>query len=253
MNCPSVAVITVTLNAEDCIEYNLLNVAAQSYPCSHIIVDGGSTDGTLRLVRDMQKVYKHIELTVQKDNGIYDAMNKAITLVRERFDIIALLNADDLYTGVDSLGEMVRALGRDSDVLFSNVGYVTDAGLALKRLTTYSSDDRLDKSFFLSGGQFAHPGMIAKSVVYERLMYDSGLDIAADYRFQVELSQSLFKIKVLPGHFVNQRMGGFSQSGFRSFLRGKLQIYLGARLIFGRLNSFRVVLMNLVRKFRARK
>lgn len=92
MSAPRISVITPCLNARETIERTLRSVHTQGYPnLQHVVVDGGSTDGTLDLVRQ----YEDIVLISEPDDGLSDALNKGLRLADG--DIIGWLNADDLY------------------------------------------------------------------------------------------------------------------------------------------------------------
>ena len=91
---PAISVITVVYNnvqfIEQCIQ-SVINQINKSY--EFIIIDGGSTDGTLEIIK---KYIKHIDLLIsEKDNGIFDAMNKGIINSRGNFKIF--LNSDDIF------------------------------------------------------------------------------------------------------------------------------------------------------------
>lgn len=93
-NTPLVTIITSTFNAVSELENSIKSVIAQSYPnVEYIIIDGGSTDGTLEIIK---KYEKNISIIIsEKDNGIYDAWNKDLSLATG--DWIAFLGADDEY------------------------------------------------------------------------------------------------------------------------------------------------------------
>jgi glycosyltransferase involved in cell wall biosynthesis len=87
-----ISIITPSLNRASFIEYAIQSVIKQDYPnFEHIIVDGGSKDGTVELLRK----YKHIVFVSESDNGMYDALNKGLKMVSG--DIIGFLNTDDMY------------------------------------------------------------------------------------------------------------------------------------------------------------
>lgn len=87
-----ISIITPSLNRKDMLDVAINSVLRQGYPnFEHIIIDGGSTDGTLDLI----KKYKHIKSISENDNGMYDALNKGINLATG--DIIGFLNTDDIY------------------------------------------------------------------------------------------------------------------------------------------------------------
>jgi glycosyltransferase involved in cell wall biosynthesis len=89
---PHISIITPCLNRVDFVSDAIESVLHQDYPnFEHIIIDGGSTDGTLK---ELSK-YSHLRVISESDGGIYDAINKGILLVKG--DIIGLLNTDDQY------------------------------------------------------------------------------------------------------------------------------------------------------------
>ena len=89
-----ISIITVVKNNKDTIEKNILSLINQNYKnYEHIIIDGGSKDGTLEIINKYRNDIKHF--ISEKDNGIYDAMNKGID--KAEGDIVGILNADDYY------------------------------------------------------------------------------------------------------------------------------------------------------------
>jgi len=94
MKNPKISIITVIKNNKDLIEKNILSVKNQKYRnFEHIIIDGGSTDGSLDIINKHKNQIS--QLISEKDNGIYDAMNKGIDMASG--DIIGILNSDDYY------------------------------------------------------------------------------------------------------------------------------------------------------------
>ena len=91
-----ISVITPVYNSIQFIEDCILNVINQkAINVEHLIVDGGSNDGTLEVIQHFSKEYPHIRFLSEKDNGQSDAMNKGIDLAKGRF--ISFLNVDDYY------------------------------------------------------------------------------------------------------------------------------------------------------------
>ncbi len=89
---PRISIVTPCLNGSSFIEEAIQSVLDQGYPnVEHIIVDGGSTDGTLELI----KKYSHLRIISEPDQGLYDALNKGVRV--STGDIIGHLNCDDLY------------------------------------------------------------------------------------------------------------------------------------------------------------
>lgn len=93
-NKPLVSIITVVLNNKKFLEKSILSVLNQKYKnIELIIIDGGSTDGTLDIVKKYKSKINF--LISEKDNGLYDAMNKGIK--NSKGSIIGILNSDDIY------------------------------------------------------------------------------------------------------------------------------------------------------------
>ena len=94
MNKLKFTIITVSYNAESCIEGTIKSVLIQSYKnIEYIIIDGGSTDNTLKIIN---KYKKEIDIIVSEpDQGIYDAMNKGLNLAKGHF--VNFLNAGDTF------------------------------------------------------------------------------------------------------------------------------------------------------------
>lgn len=116
MNIPKITIVTVTYNCKDELEKTILSVINQNYQnIEYIIIDGASTDGTLDLI---QKYKNNITKVVSEpDKGIYDAMNKAISLATGQW--INFLNAGDIYA---------------NNNVISNLFYLTDIPSKIKIL-----------------------------------------------------------------------------------------------------------------------
>ena len=96
MPYPKISIITPTLNAEKNIRDCILSVAGQHYKnIEHIIIDGGSTDGSLEIVRNLKEEYPFIRWVSEKDGGIYEGMNKGIDIAQG--DWIYFLGSDDAF------------------------------------------------------------------------------------------------------------------------------------------------------------
>ncbi|MGD9592834.1 MAG: glycosyltransferase family 2 protein [Candidatus Berkiella sp.] len=115
-----ISIITVCYNSAKTIEQTIQSVLMQQYPnLEYIIIDGASTDGTQTIVNkyaDKISVFKS-----ERDKGIYDAMNKGISLATG--DIIGLLNADDLYAHQHVLFEVSKAFENDVAACYGDLIY----------------------------------------------------------------------------------------------------------------------------------
>ncbi len=128
----SISIITPTFNAEttlcDCIE----SVSEQSVDVEHIIIDGASTDGTLKTVEHYRDSLAKV--VSEPDEGIYDAMNKGLKLATG--DVIGILNADDFFASSDVLKKVVNAFSEsDVDACYGDLVYVDSENI--KKVTRY--------------------------------------------------------------------------------------------------------------------
>src|SRR6266511_2126965 len=95
MDRPLVSIITPALNRVETLGTCLASVASQTYePIEHIVVDGGSTDGTVEMLGGYRASHR-FQWISRPDDGMYDAINKGISLAHG--DVLAYLNSDDLY------------------------------------------------------------------------------------------------------------------------------------------------------------
>ena len=95
MKNPLVSIITITLNRARYLEETILSIKNQDYlHIEHIVIDGGSTDGTLELLKRYENQY-NMRWISEKDGGIIDALNKGLRMAKG--DIFCWLDSDDTY------------------------------------------------------------------------------------------------------------------------------------------------------------
>jgi glycosyltransferase involved in cell wall biosynthesis len=115
---PSVTVVTVCLNAAPVIEATLRSVFAQDYPdLEYVVVDGGSTDGTVEILR--RHAGRIAAFVSEPDQGVYAAMNKGIDLARGEY--LLFLNAGDVLATPEVIRQV--AASADADVLYADYAY----------------------------------------------------------------------------------------------------------------------------------
>ena len=126
MNGPKVTIITPSYNSDKDIEACIHSVAKQSYTNKeHLIIDNLSEDGTLDIVRKYSALYPHIHLITEKDNGIYDAMNKGIE--KSTGEWLYFLGSDDTFFDNEVLTDLFTSdLAITNDILYGNVQWGPD-------------------------------------------------------------------------------------------------------------------------------
>lgn len=202
MNSPLVSVITVTFNAQRYIEQTIQSVLAQTYPdTEYIIIDGGSTDGTTDIIH---RYAGHLSYWVsEKDNGIYDAMNKGIRHAKGQ--LIGMVNAGDFYEP-DTVQRVVDAYMQHPDcgVFHGDINMLNEDGSLFKQKHANTDLQQLDKGF----GLF-HPTFFIPKAVYEKIgLYDTDFRLAADYDFALRCRNAAVPFCHIPYILSNFRIGG---------------------------------------------
>ena len=216
MEKPLITIITVCYNSAATIRDTLQSIELQTYKnFEHIIVDGGSTDGTLVIVRSWAG--HNIRLVSEQDNGIYDAMNKGIALASG--DYIGMLNADDFYASPSSLEIIARHLASSNvDAVFSCLDIVDKIDLD-KVLRKYRVKT-LTRFMLRIGMMPPHPTFYCRKSCYDKAgIYRTDYLIAADFEM---LARLLLKHQITWQYIdeitVKMRSGGLSGSGFKASL-----------------------------------
>lgn len=211
-----ISIITVTYNAASTIVDTLESVSNQTHPdVEHIVVDGASTDGTLRLVESQGR---HVAKFVSEpDHGIYDAMNKGLRLATGR--IIGFLNADDTYADNRVLERVANTMGDSGlDAIFGDVEFYR-SGRPDSPVRRYRSK-RFRPERIAWGWMPAHPTLFLRREVYERVgLFRTDYRIAGDFEFIARAFKAgTIRFRYLPEVLVRMRLGGASTGGLRSTL-----------------------------------
>lgn len=209
-----ISIITVAFNAERTIGETLDSVAAQTHSqIEHIVVDGASTDHTLKIVRERGK--RVAQLVSEPDRGIYDAMNKGLRLASG--DVIGFLNADDVYVDTGVLGRVAAAMARDDlDALFGDAEFVHPDNPD-RPVRRYRSD-QFRPERIAWGWMPAHPALFLHSRVYQRFgTFRTDYRIAGDFELVARIFHAgTLSYRYLPEVLVRMRTGGASTGGWRN-------------------------------------
>ena len=195
-NKPLISIITVVFNGEKYIESAIQSVINQNYDnVEYIIIDGGSNDSTVKIIK---KYINEIDYVVsERDNGIYDAMNKGITLCNG--NIIGILNSDDYYSD-DIFNEIVNPLKYNNYDLIHG-----DIRLIYNRVTKIHSTRKMNYLFKYITTPFKHPSLFIKKDVYKKIgLFDLNFKIVSDYDFMLRCINN--NVKVLSTKKVNTNM-----------------------------------------------
>ena len=211
------SIITATYNSEATVKDTIESVLKQTYrDIEYIIVDGGSKDKTLEIVKHYEPEFEgRMKWISEKDNGIYDAMNKGIRMATG--DVVGILNSDDFYTSENVLEHINRAfLTNDVDAVYADIHFVDNDNL--KKTVRYYSSKVFRRWLMRLGFMPAHPSFYIKRECLDRVgLYDTSYRIAADFEF---LLRAIFinriRTRYMKEDFVTMRTGGVSTSGLSS-------------------------------------
>lgn len=222
-----ISLITVSFNSAKTIGDTIASVREQRYPnLEYIIIDGGSSDGTLAIIKQNSDVVAHV--VSEQDDGIYDAMNKGITLAGG--EVIGFINADDMLADSMVLQQVAEALGQDEiDACYADLEYVQQSNR--DKVIRYWQSSAFKPGLFSRGWSPPHPTFYVKKSVYEQcglfsLDYKMGNDIELMLRF---LERYQVKSLYVPQTWVKMRVGGVSNQSLGNVILQNKEIIRAAK------------------------
>lgn len=208
-----ISIITATYNSANTIKDTLESVGKQDHlDIEHIIIDGRSTDNTLSIINRFPYVSKILS---EKDNGIYDAMNKGVRLATG--DIIGILNSDDMYTSHRVISKVMRVFEDETiDAVYGDLQYVQQNDIRKVTRTWHAGE--FSKKKFYYGWMPPHPTFFVRRKVYEKAgLFNTSLLSSADYEFMLRaLLKNDHTVKYIPEVLVKMRTGGISNASLKN-------------------------------------
>jgi glycosyltransferase involved in cell wall biosynthesis len=198
-NGPLITVVTVVFNGKEFLEETIQSVIGQTYDnLEYIVIDGGSTDGTLDIIK---KNENKIDCWIsEQDKGIYDAMNKGIKIAKGEW--INFMNAGDTFNSSDILAQVFNHKKYDEDILYGDVH------------VRYPEFSRIQSAGFpchlWRGMQFSHQSIFVRSAIHKLNLFDSANLIAADFQFYYESYKNNIKFKYIEQTLASVAAGGIS-------------------------------------------
>lgn len=183
---PKLSIITITYQAEAYIERTLKSVFEQgcAEEIDYIVVDGASKDQTLSIIEaNKTQINQFIS---EKDKGIYDAMNKGLTLAKG--DYILFLNAGDTFASATTLKNLLHELAGNPDVLYGEAVFVNNEGQSLglrSEVTPHRLPAQLSWRDFKNGMLVCHQAFIAKRNIAPFFNLEYRLSSDIDWEIQV--------------------------------------------------------------------
>lgn len=217
-----ISIITVSFNSRQTIEDTIESVFEQDYEnLEHIIIDGGSNDGTLEVLK---KHSNKIHLWVsEKDDGIYDAMNKGILMCNG--DVVGILNSDDVYSSNKTISTIMHYFNTkpSTEIVFGNINYVSRT---LSKVIRRWRTKPYKKNSFVNGWHPPHPAFFVKKKTYQNHgLFNLDFKIASDFELMLRLIE-IKKCNYIQTQSVvtHMRVGGKSNNSFNNILLGNREV-----------------------------
>ena len=235
-----ISIITASYNSDKTLENTINSILYQTYNnVNYVSIDGASNDNTIKIIKKYNYNNSGILFISEKDNGIYDALNKGIK--NSLGDIICILHSDDVFAS-DNVLELAFEIFKKTncDGVYGNLNFIKNGKIVRKWKS------RKFAPFLLNNGWMPpHPTLFLKKEVFEKHgLYDTNFKIAADYDFILRIfKDESLKFEYLPMVITNMSIGGISTSGFKNLVQKSYEDYLVLKK-----NKMRFPLLILFRK-----
>jgi glycosyltransferase involved in cell wall biosynthesis len=216
-----ISIVTVCFNSADTVEDTIRSVLTQTHDeVEHVIVDGGSTDGTLEILAEYRDRVDTI--VSEPDEGIYDAMNKGIRLATGQ--LVGCLNADDIYADERVVADVASAVaGHAYEGVYGDLVYVPRDNDG-KVLRYWKAGEYLPGAFHV-GWVPPHPTFFCRRSLFQKFgYYNAVYRIAGDFELMLRLIEKhRIHVGYIPRPLVRMRAGGRAGT-IRGMMRGNREI-----------------------------
>jgi glycosyltransferase involved in cell wall biosynthesis len=205
---PLITVITVVFNSVNTIEKTILSVIEQTYDdIEYLIIDGGSTDGTLDIIRKFENKIDYWES--EKDFGIYDAMNKGVNIANGKW--VNFMNAGDLFYSKDTIKDIFNSKFFHGTIIYGNVHIRYEH---FSRIEVAKDPKKLWR-----GMQFSHQSIFCDLNYLKKNLFNIENLICADLEFFYKAYKDKINFEYTPFIVSSVEVGGISESNPLKTLR----------------------------------
>ena len=223
-----VSVITICYNAASEIDETIRSVMIQDHAdIEHIVIDGGSTDGTQAKIMRYSECIAHY--VSEKDEGVYDAMNKGLKLATG--EVVAFVNAGDMMATRNTVSYMVKSFEeQDADVIYGDALMVAPDDIT--KVKRFWKGGAYDRANFRKGWMPPHLGTyIRKSANDAYGLFNTDLKVSADYELMFRfLYKHRLRARYVPKVLVRFRLGGVSNRSLAHVWRANVEVYKAWKL-----------------------
>lgn len=225
-----ISFITATYNSFPSIMDSIISITPPAHhQLEYLIIDGGSKDQTLELLRESPLITKIVS---ERDTGIYDALNKGIRMATG--DIIGFLHSDDLLATEDILEKIANSFEaidgeKRIDGVYGDLVYVRKEDT--NRIVRYWKSNSFRTNFLNYGWMPAHPSLFLRREVYEKHgLFDLQFKISADYDLMLRIfKDESLNFVYLPEVITKMRVGGMSNGSLKNIIRKTKEDYMALK------------------------
>lgn len=218
---PLFSIITVTWNAAAVLVPTMRSVAEQTCrDFEHLIIDGVSTDGTLRIAEYMGAV-EHTRIFSEPDEGLYDAMNKGMDRANGKY--LIFLNAGDTFHSADTLSQIASAVRKNNmpGILYGQTQVVDEQRRRVGD-RHLAAPEQLTLESFADGMVVCHQAFVVLARIASP--YDTAYRFSADYEWCIRCLQHSRKNVYVPGIMIDFLEGGLTDKNHLASLVERLRI-----------------------------
>lgn len=216
-----ISIITACYNSANTIQDTLESVLMQDYDnYEHIIIDGKSKDNTLEIVDKYKKRYKgKLVVVSEKDKGLYDAMNKGISLATG--DVIGILNSDDMLANKNVLKDIANSvIDTKCDGVYGDLQF---RDKEMKKVVRVWKSKHGSYKF---GWHPPHPTLYLKKEVYNNIgTFNMKYKVVADYDFMIRMMKNKTNLFYIKKVLIHMREGGCSTAGLKGYINNFKESY----------------------------
>ena len=217
---PFVSIITVVYNAKHALESTIKSILSQTNSSyEYIVIDGGSTDGTVDVIKNHKQ---HIAYWIsERDNGLYDAMNKALYVARGKY--VWFMNAGDLIYDKEVIENITKLYTVDADVFYGETVMIDSDGTVLgdRRL---KAPETLSYKSLAMGMVVCHQSFIAKRDCCD--YYNTDYKIAADIEWMINTLKHSKKMVNTHQYITRFKDDGLSKKNIKRSLTERFKIMI---------------------------
>jgi glycosyltransferase involved in cell wall biosynthesis len=205
---PLVSIVTPLYNMAQHLPATIESVLSQDYPrIEYIVVDGGSTDGSLGI---LERYRDRLRWITGKDKGPSDATHRGF--LEARGEVFAWLNADDVYLpGAVRSGVEYLAAHPDIDVVYGEASWIDNQGAVIRRYPTLPFDPKvLERDCFI-----CQPAAFIRASSYKRCGLDPEINASFDYDLWIRMAKQNFRFASIPEYLAGSRMHGGAKTFYQ--------------------------------------